>query len=111
MRWTWALAGIFLVAVGAVLMAPAFGTSTITDTRATADFGFPLTWVEQDMSELEPPGPMETGPRSPWEYPTDVDYAALGLNVLIAAAVGGVLTGSFVVWNRRRSPTRDWPQD
>lgn len=81
---------------------------TLVATRAgmrSVDLGWPLVWVHQDQSSLDPPLPHSMALVSPWEDPASIAWAALVVNVLIVftvVVVGGLLLRFLVVALTRR---------
>ncbi len=55
------------------------------------DFGWPVAWVHQDQSSMDPPFPSALSFNSPWEHPTTVSPAAFLGDVLVVFAALGVL--------------------
>jgi hypothetical protein len=57
-------------------------------------FGYPLGWLSQNQTALDPAFPAKLSAGSPWENPTSVAFAPLVGDVLIVSAV--LLGGWFV---------------
>ena len=73
---------------------------------ARIELGWPLDWVRQDQSSLEPPLPAKLGFSSLWENPTDVSWAAFLADVLIVFAATGVvvaLAAALILVRARRA--------
>jgi hypothetical protein len=71
---------------------------------ASADFGFPLTWLHQSQSNLDPPFPVRMAPGSPWEHPTSFDWPSLAVDVsayFLLVLVLWIAVSS--VWTRTKS--------
>jgi hypothetical protein len=70
-------------------------------------FGYPLDWLVQDQSRLDPSFPETIPSGSPWENPTSVAIWPLVIDVLVAYV--GLLLALFLgrmVLRRIRSPRR-----
>lgn len=77
-----------------VVVASALSGEVLVDNRAdlhSVDFGWPIAWVHQDQSSLDPPLPFALGFTSPWEHPTTVSPGTFLVDVLVVFAVVGVL--------------------
>ncbi len=97
-RWreAWGLAGLALVAVLVALVAALNDFATVTGREALGRvmFGYPLNWLAQNQTTLDPPFPATVSPASPWENPTSVAFGPLLVDVL--AVYGLLLVGWFV---------------
>lgn len=74
----------------------------------SVDLGWPLVWLHQDQSFLDPPLPYRMALASPWEHPTQVSGAAFLVNVLTVftvVLVAGLLLCGLAVALARRSRT------
>ena len=97
-RWRGAaaLAGLALVSALVASVVALFDHVTVAnlDGLSRVAFGYPLKWLTQDQSALDPPFPARTSPASPWENPTSVEVGPLIVDVLVVYAV--LVTGWFV---------------
>lgn len=50
-------------------------------------FGYPLDWLAQNQTTLDPPFPARLSPASPWENPTSVAFGPLLVDVLVVYVV------------------------
>jgi hypothetical protein len=85
---------------GAVMVIALAWTDTALVTNASelgdVTFGWPLAWVSQDLTALDPLLPADMGMNSPWEHPiTDIRWLALtadltALGVPLLAVVYGI---------------------
>lgn len=48
-----------------------------------AEFGWPLSWLAQDLTIYDPPFPSRVGSTAPQEALTKVNWAAFGTDILI----------------------------
>jgi hypothetical protein len=98
----------FALSLG-ILVAAALRDSDPVATRAglrSVDLGWPLVWVHQDQSSLDPPLPSRLGLASPLEHPTHLAGAAFLGNLLIGftvVLVVGLLMIALAVALARRS--------
>jgi hypothetical protein len=75
---------------------------------ASADFGFPLTGLHQNQSNLDPPLPVRLAPASPWEHPTSFSWPSLAVDVSVYFLLVLVLwIAVSSVWARVKSTTAD----
>jgi len=105
-RWKLAVpvSGVLAVFVVHVL---AFADAAKFQSRAELGqltFGAPLSWLSQEQSALDPPGPGTTGILSPLEHPVSVELIPLTLNVGVLTAA--LLIGWFCLGAARRRLSR-----
>ena len=88
------LAGLALVATLVAFIAALVDRPTVTAHGALGrvTFGYPLGWLAQDQTALDPSLPARLSPTSPWENPTSVTFGPLLVDVLVIYAV------LLVVW-------------
>lgn len=80
-----------LVAVGAALIDRA--TVKNQEELGRVAFGYPLRWLAQNQTNLDPSFPANLSPASPWENPTSVAFGPLCGDVLVVYVL--LLVGWF----------------
>jgi len=84
----------FLFSLGVVVLSALSG-EVMVGNRAELhriDFGWPIAWVQQDQSSMDPAFPWAQSFNSPWERPTMVSPVAFLVDVLVVFAAVGVLS-------------------
>jgi hypothetical protein len=91
-----ALAGLALAAALVAFMATFIDRAWVTGHGGLArvTFGYPLGWLAQNQTALDPSFPARLSPAAPWENPTSVAFGPLLVDVLVVYAV--LLVGWFV---------------
>jgi hypothetical protein len=82
----WLLAGLLGLVVAFAIVLALTWSQTVNVTapaqQKALTFGWPLGWVTQDLSSMDPPMPYDMSMGSPWEHPvTNVRWAPLGLDL------------------------------
>ena len=96
------LSGLALVAVVVAFLVALIDRATVTTHSGLGRvmFGYPLGWLTQDQTTLDPSFPVRLSPASPWENPTSVVVVPLLIDVL------GVFALLLVGWLVGRSLLR-----
>jgi hypothetical protein len=96
------LAALALVAAPVAFLAALIDRTTVTSHEALGRvmFGYPLDWLAQNQTAMDPPFPATLSPASPWENPTSFALGPLIVDVLVVYAV------LLVIWLVGRSVPR-----
>lgn len=91
-----ALIGIFFTSLSLAVPKKINAVQSITDVQ----FGFPISFVKQDLSATDRNYPFLAYLGSPWENPTSIIWLSFILNFLIYCVAGAFVI--FIFYNKRR---------
>jgi hypothetical protein len=99
--WQWVVAATLAPWAAALTVFAAIVDHATVDSRAglrSVSFGWPFNWLNQDLTAMSPPFPIELSADSPWENPTSVALGAFVVDFLVVYAIvlSGLVVGIFI---------------
>lgn len=105
-RRHWITAAGLLILSALVVVWMAFRDTVTVENRADlrdASFGWPPSWLNQDLRILDPPFPWDVAPVRPQETTTSMALGAFAIDTLLVFSALAVVVALVVVLSRRMS--------
>lgn len=90
---------LLIISICFVLITPFFTYVEVQNDEElrNMEFGFPISYVKQDLSSFSPPFPWSFSINSPWEHPTKILFINLSVSIILVYSILVLMMRSIVM--------------